>query len=80
MIALGIIGFVGMLVVGAYAPDLRSGRNGGAHALSNAATGLQRHRPARRGDRRASRMILRNERLLDTEDLVVLTPESGRTT
>ena len=39
MIALGLIGFVGMLVMGAYAPDLRSGRNGGAHALSNGVTG-----------------------------------------
>ena len=29
-----------MLVLGAYAPDLRSGHNGGAHALSNAATGF----------------------------------------
>lgn len=36
----GILAFVVMLVLGAYAPDLRSGKNGGAHALSNAATGF----------------------------------------
>ena len=36
----GVVAFVLMLVLGAYAPDLRSGKNGGAHALSNAATGF----------------------------------------
>ena len=39
LLAVGILAFVGMLVLGAYAPDLRSGRNGGALALSNAAVG-----------------------------------------
>ena len=38
--AIGVLAFIAMLVLGAYAPDLRSGRNGGAHALSNAATGF----------------------------------------
>jgi len=38
--AIGILAFLSMLVLGAYAPDLRSGRNGGAHALSNASTGF----------------------------------------
>src|SRR5438034_68636 len=38
--AIGTLAFIAMLVLGAYAPDLRSGHNGGSHALSNAATGL----------------------------------------
>ena len=40
MLVIGIIGFAGSLLLGAYAPDLRSGQNGGTHALSNAATGF----------------------------------------
>ena len=44
IVAVGIAAFCAMLVLGAYAPDLRSGKNGGAHALSNAATrGGQEH-------------------------------------
>ena len=38
--SIGVFAFIAMLVLGAYAPDLRSGRNGGAHALSNAASGF----------------------------------------
>ena len=38
--AIGTLAFIAMLVLGAYAPDLRSGKNGGAHALSNAAVGF----------------------------------------
>ena len=34
--AIGSLAFIAMLVLGAYAPDLRSGHNGGSHALSNA--------------------------------------------
>lgn len=76
MIVIGLIGFVGMLVVGAYAPDLRSGRNGGAHALSNAATGYAGLvRLAEATGRNPG--IVRDKRLIDTDDLVVLTPENG---
>ncbi|GGA53705.1 DUF4350 domain-containing protein [Sphingomonas psychrolutea] len=78
LVAVGILTFVGMLVLGAYAPDLRSGRNGGAHALSNAAIGYSGivrlaeatgHNP----------QIVRDPRKLATEDLVVLTPEAAAT-
>ena len=41
IVAVGILAFVAMLVLGAYAPDMRSGHNGGAHALSNSATGYR---------------------------------------
>ncbi|MGE5722218.1 MAG: DUF4350 domain-containing protein [Sphingomonadales bacterium] len=78
MLAVGILAFVGMLILGAYAPDLRSGRNGGAHALSNGATGFSGIVRLAQATGRNPRVI-RNDRLLDTEDLVVLTPESGLT-
>jgi len=78
VVAIGIIAFAGMLILGAYAPDLRSGRNGGAHALSNAATGFSGIVQLARATGR-NPLILRNEGFLDTEDLVVLTPETGAT-
>ncbi|HEU0097465.1 MAG TPA: DUF4350 domain-containing protein [Allosphingosinicella sp.] len=78
VVAIGIVAFAGMLILGAYAPDLRSGRNGGAHALSNAATGFSGIvRLARATGRNPQ--IQRSDLTLDTEDLVVLTPETGET-
>src|SRR5206468_8810083 len=38
--AIGALAFIAVLILGAYAPDLRSGRNGGGHGLSNAAVGF----------------------------------------
>jgi hypothetical protein len=78
VVAIGIIAFAGMLILGAYAPDLRSGRNGGSHALSNAATGFSGIVQLARATGRNPR-IQRSELFLDTEDLVVLTPENGAT-
>lgn len=78
VVAIGIIAFAAMLVLGAYAPDLRSGRNGGTHALSNAATGFSGIVQLARATGRNPR-IQRNALFLDTEDLVVLTPDSGMT-
>lgn len=76
--AVGILAFVAMLVLGAYAPDLRSGRNGGAHALSNSATGFSGIvRLAQATGRNP--LIARGEGMYDTEDLVVLTPRTGAT-
>jgi len=78
IVAIGILAFVAMLVLGAYGPNLRSGRNGGSHGLSNAATGFAGIvRLAQATGRNG--LIVRNEQLLDTEDLVVLTPETGAT-
>lgn len=76
LVVVGIVGFVGMLVMGAFAPDLRNGRNGGAHALSNAAIGYSGLvRLAEATGRNP--VVVRNEHLLGTENLVVLTPENG---
>ncbi|HJT41011.1 MAG TPA: hypothetical protein VJ762_11830, partial [Sphingobium sp.] len=69
LLAIGIAGFVGMLLLGAYAPDLRSGRNGGAHALSNAVTGYSALVKLAEATGRHPR-ILRDPRQFDTEDLL----------
>lgn len=78
MLAIGILGFIGMLVLGAYAPDLRSGRNGGAHALSNAVTGYAGLVKLAQATGRHPR-IVRTAHEFDTEDLLVVTPETGVT-
>jgi hypothetical protein len=78
VVAVGIAAFCAMLVLGAYAPDLRSGKNGGSHALSNAATGYSGLvRLAQATGRNPQ--ILRQQNLWDTEDLVVITPEAAAT-
>ena len=74
--AIGILAFIAMLVLGAYAPDLRSGKNGGAHALSNAATGFSGLvKLAEATDRYP--YIVRSEDVLEEEVLAVITPESA---
>lgn len=75
MLAVGILAFVGMLLLGAFAPDLRSGRNGGAHALSQAATGYSAIVRLAHDTGRGP-VVIRNERQLDGEDLLVVTPEA----
>ncbi len=77
LLVIGILGFAGSMLLGAYAPDLRSGQNGGTHALSNAATGFAGifdlaeatgHKPR----------IIRAEGGWMTDDLVVATPDHGQ--
>ncbi len=77
LLAVGIIGFIGSLLLGAFAPDLSDGGSAaGSHALSKAATGyaglveLARatgHYPS----------IVRDEAGWDTDNLLVITPERG---
>jgi hypothetical protein len=74
--AIGALAFIAMLLLGAYAPDLRSGRNGGAHALSNAAlgfSGLVRLADATGRDP----VIVRSLDQLKSEDLTLITPDHG---
>lgn len=74
--AIGTLAFIAMLVLGAYAPDLRSGRNGGTHALSNAATGFSGL--VRLADATGRRpVIVRVLADLKSEDLAVVTPDHG---
>jgi hypothetical protein len=76
--AVGALAFIAMLVLGAYAPDLRSGHNGGSHALSNAATGFSGLvRIAEATGRNP--VIIRSVSDLESEDLTVVTPEDART-
>jgi len=76
ILAIGLIGFVGSLVLGAYGSDLRSGHNGGGHALSNAAIGyggvVQLAAATGRNPR-----IIRDTRQWQGAELVVATPERG---
>ncbi|NIJ28817.1 hypothetical protein FHT00_000745 [Sphingomonas insulae] len=76
LLVVGVLGFAGSLLLGAYAPDLTSGRNAGAHALSNAATGYAGIVDLARATGRNPR-IIRAEPAWNTEDLVVATPEHG---
>lgn len=76
MLAVGVLAFVALLLLGAFAPDLRSGRNGGAHAFSNGATGYAGLVRLARETGRNPR-ILRDQHDFDTEDLLVVTPERG---
>jgi len=77
ILAIGILGFIGTLVLGAYAPDLRSGRNGGAHALSNAAVGFSGIVQLAQATGR-NPQILRDTHMMDGEDLIVFTPDDGK--
>ena len=78
IILVGIAAFIGTLVLAAYAPELRSGKNGGAHALSNAATGYSGL--VRLADATGRNpQILRHDYLHDSEDLIVLTADNGAT-
>ena len=76
IVAVGTLAFIAMLVLGAYAPDLRSGKNGGAHALSNAAIGFSGLvRLAEATDRNP--VIVRSVDQLKTKQLAIVTPDSG---
>ena len=76
LLVIGVLGFAGSLLLGAYAPDFTSGRNAGAHALSNAATGYAGIVDLAGATGRNPR-IVRAEGGWATEDLVVATPEHG---
>ncbi len=78
LLIIGLIGFAGSLLLGAYAPDLKSGRNAGSHALSNAATGYAGIVELARATGRHPR-VLRSDAGWKTEDLVIATPDHGTT-
>jgi hypothetical protein len=77
VVAVGILAFIAMLVLGAYAPDLRSGRNGGSHALSNAATGFSGLVRLAEATGRNPEIVRTVATLGEEEALVVATPENG---
>lgn len=77
ILSVGALAFIAMLVLGAYSSDGKSPQNGGAHALSKAATGFSGIVRLAAATGRNPR-IVRSVRELGSEDLVVLTPEAGR--
>ncbi|MDY0957267.1 hypothetical protein SOM26_01060 [Sphingomonas sp. CFBP8993] len=78
LLVIGILGFAGSMLLGAYAPDMRSGHDGGTHALSNAATGFSGI-VALAGATGRNPRIIRAETDWATDDLVVVTPDHGWT-
>ena len=77
ILAIGILGFVGSLLLGAYAPELTpGGRSGGGHALSTAATGFSGLVALAEATGRHPQ-IMRDVHRLGTENLMVATPENG---
>ena len=74
----GVLAFLAMLVLGAYAPDLKSGRNGGTHALSKAVTGFSGIVQLAEATGR-NPQVVRTVADLASEDLTVITPDTGRT-
>ena len=73
---IGIVGFAGTLMLGAYAPDLRGEANGGGHALSDSAigySGLVRLA----GAMGRNPHVIRDSHRWSSETLVVATPGSG---
>jgi hypothetical protein len=79
IVAIGVLGFVSMLVVGSFAPELRSGKNGGAHALSNAAVGLSGIVRLAQETGRKARVVRDPNQLGDSNNLMILTPPQGAT-
>lgn len=76
IVAVGTLAFIAMLVLGAYAPDLRSGKDGGAHALSNAAIGFSGLVRLAEATGRTP-VIVRSEDELRSNQLALVTPDSG---
>ncbi len=76
VLAVGTVAFIAMLVLSAYAPDLRSGRNGGTHALSNAAVGYSGLFALARATKR-NPSVIRSQAGLESEDLAIITPDHG---
>ena len=74
--AVGTLAFIAMLLLGAYAPDLRSGHDGGSHALSKAATGFS-GLVSLAGATGHNPVIVRVLPDLDSEDLAIITPDHG---
>ena len=73
IVTVAVVGFTAFLLLSAYAPDLRPGRDGGGHALSSSAIGFEGVVEMARGAGANVRLI-RDERALGAGGLVVATP------
>jgi hypothetical protein len=80
VLAAGAFAAAGFLLLSAYAPDLRSGRDGGGHAMSNAATGFRALfdlNVATGGTSTLRRSEVDDYREKDAAGLLILTPPPG---
>jgi len=76
LVLVGIVAFAGLAVLSAYAPDLRSGQDGRAHALSKSAIGFAAAPILMK--RLGQAPVVSRSRTLNLEDAaVVLTPEGN---
>lgn len=76
LVLVGVVAFAGLAVLAAYAPELRSGQDGRAHALSKSAIGFAAAPILMR--RLGQSPVVSRNRTLNLEDAaVVLTPEGN---
>jgi len=76
LVLVGIVAAAGLAVLSAYAPDLRSGQDGRAHALSKSAVGYA-GAPILMQALGASVLVSRTRPVRPSASVVVLTPEPG---
>jgi hypothetical protein len=76
MILVGVVGFFGAIVLGAYAPDLEGAGHPGGHAASHSAIGFSGLVQLAGATGRNPRVV-RDEGAWTGEELVVATPESA---
>lgn len=78
VVAVAVIGFAAFLLLTAYAPDLRPGRDGGGHALSTSAVGFKGVVDLMR-DTGRSVTLIRDTAALRTNTLMIATPGADAT-
>jgi len=76
MLAIGLLGFVGALTLGAYGPDLHKGNDGGGHALSNSAIGFSGLAELMRKTGHQVGVVRDRHQWAD-DDLLIATPPNG---
>jgi hypothetical protein len=76
ILAIGVMGFIGSLVIGAYGPDLGMRGNGGGHAASDSAIGLSGIVRLARATGRDVRLV-RDKHRWDGNALLIATPPNG---
>ena len=78
VVAFAVIGFAAFLLLTAYAPDLRPGRDGGGHALSTSAVGFKGVVDLMR-DTGRSVTLIRDTAALRTNTVMIATPGADAT-
>jgi hypothetical protein len=76
LVLVGVVALAGLAVLGAYAPDLRNGNDGRAHALSKSAIGYA-GAPILMKAMGAPVLVSRSRPSRPSEAVVILTPDAG---